>query len=137
MLLPETEQVAVPPSTKEAPGIDALPSILLPLAGPEEYDLDVGFKQISKATFTDVVRFTLQDLEKLPASLQLPPSDKRRERDETLRLTHIETLLLLCTTRWGRDYLRNNGVYEVTRVLHSNEKAEQARFPPAITEVHQ
>jgi hypothetical protein len=25
-----------------APGIDALPYILLPLAGPEEYDLDVS-----------------------------------------------------------------------------------------------
>lgn len=42
MLLPETERAAVPPSTEEAPGIDALPAILLPLVGPEEFDLDVG-----------------------------------------------------------------------------------------------
>lgn len=42
MLLPEVEIVAVTPSTKEAPGIDALPAILLPLAGPEEIGLDVG-----------------------------------------------------------------------------------------------
>ena len=42
MLLPEVERVAVTPSTKEAPGIDALPAILLPLAGPEEIGLDVG-----------------------------------------------------------------------------------------------
>ena len=42
MFLPETERASVPPSTKEAPGIDALPAILLPLAGPEEFDVDVG-----------------------------------------------------------------------------------------------
>ena len=38
-----------------------------------------------------------------------------------LRLTHVETLLLLGTTRWGRDYLRTHGVYEVVRVLHEQE----------------
>jgi len=42
MLLPEVERVAVTPSTKEAPGIDMLPAILLPVAGPEECGLDVG-----------------------------------------------------------------------------------------------
>ena len=42
MLLPEAERVAVAPSSKEAPGIDTLPAILLPLAGPEEFCLDVG-----------------------------------------------------------------------------------------------
>ena len=44
MLFSEVERTAVSPSTKEAPGIDALPAILLPLAGPEEFDLDVGFE---------------------------------------------------------------------------------------------
>lgn len=105
MLLPETERAAVPPSTKEASGVDVLPAILLPLAGPEEFDLD--------------------DLDKLPASLQLLPPDKKREQDGVLRLVHIETLLLFCTTRWGRDYLRNNGVYEVVRTLHLQETSEQ------------
>ena len=38
-----------------------------------------------------------------------------------LRVTHVETLLLLCTTRWGRDYLRTHGVYEVVQVLHEQE----------------
>jgi len=42
MLLPDTERAVVPPSTKEAPGIDTLPAILLPLAGSEEFDVDVG-----------------------------------------------------------------------------------------------
>lgn len=41
ILLPDTTLVAIPPSTVEAPGADALPYLLLPLAGPEEYGLDV------------------------------------------------------------------------------------------------
>jgi hypothetical protein len=40
-LSPETSKVVIPPSSIEAPGIDALPYILLPLAGPEELDLEV------------------------------------------------------------------------------------------------
>jgi hypothetical protein len=28
---------------------------------------------------------------------------------------------LLCTRRWGRDYLRAHGVYEVAQVLHEQE----------------
>lgn len=31
----------MPPSTVAAPGIDILPYVLLPLAGPEEFDLEV------------------------------------------------------------------------------------------------
>ena len=38
----------------------------------------------------------------------------------------VEMLLLLCTTRWGRDYLRGNGVYEVVRALHENETVDKA-----------
>lgn len=41
LLSPETDKVAVPPSTLQAPGMDVLPYILLPLAGPEEFDLEV------------------------------------------------------------------------------------------------
>ena len=53
MLFPETERAAVPPSTKEAPGIDALPAILLPLAGPEEFDLNVGCERSWKVISAD------------------------------------------------------------------------------------
>ncbi len=41
MLTPEDTLAAVPPSPVEAPGIDVLPYLLLPLAGPEEFDLEV------------------------------------------------------------------------------------------------
>ena len=39
-------------------------------------------------------------------------------------MTHVETLLLLCTTYWGREYLRTHGVYEIIRTLHENEAVD-------------
>ncbi|KAL7280325.1 hypothetical protein ACG7TL_005242 [Trametes sanguinea] len=105
LLANENEKVTVPPSTVTAPGMDILPYVLLPLAGPEEFDLE--------------------DQELLPPALQFLPPTKEREPDPVIRLTHVETLLLLCTTRWGRDYLRTHGVYEVVRALHENEEVEK------------
>ncbi|KAI8985535.1 DUF383-domain-containing protein [Trametes punicea] len=105
LLASEVEKVTVPPSTVAAPGMDILPYVLLPLAGPEEFDLE--------------------DQELLPPALQFLPPTKKREPDPAIRLTHVETLLLLCTTRWGRDHLRTHGVYEVVRALHENEEVEK------------
>ncbi|KAI0321559.1 DUF383-domain-containing protein [Amylostereum chailletii] len=105
MLSPDTVPISIPPSTENAPGMDVLPYILLPLAGPEEFDLD--------------------DQELLPASLQFLPPTKKRDPDPILRLLHVETLLLFCTTRWGRDHLRNNGVYQVIRALHEQESDDR------------
>jgi hypothetical protein len=70
---------------------------------------------------------TLQDQEKLPDALQFLPPTKKREYDSTLRLMYIETLLLFCHTRWGRDFLRDNGVYEIVRAAHLDEKVEKVR----------
>ncbi|KLO13247.1 DUF383-domain-containing protein [Schizopora paradoxa] len=106
MLSEETEMVAASSSSAlSAPGINVLPYILLPLAGPEEFDLD--------------------DQEKLHSSLQFLPDTKKRETDEVLRLTHVESLLLLSTTRAGRDCLRGAGVYEIIREMFKSEKAER------------
>ncbi|KAH0582464.1 hypothetical protein H2248_010409 [Termitomyces sp. 'cryptogamus'] len=105
ILSPETDKVAVPPSTTLAPGVDALPYILLPLAGPEEFELE--------------------DQEKLPEALQFLPPTKTRESDPALRLMHVETLLLLCHTRWGRTYLREHGVYEIIRAAHLAETVDK------------
>ncbi|GBE86618.1 Protein HGH1 homolog [Sparassis crispa] len=105
LLSPDSTRVTIPPSTLEALGLDILPYVLLPLAGPEEFDLE--------------------DQELLPPALQFLPPTKKREPDPVLRLTHVETLLLLSTTRWGRDHLRNNGVYEVIRALHENEEVDE------------
>ncbi|KAF9523371.1 hypothetical protein CPB83DRAFT_862976 [Crepidotus variabilis] len=101
MLSPESEQVALPPVKEPGPGIDVLPHLLLPLAGPEEFELD--------------------DQEKLLEPLQFLPSTKTRESDSSIRLTLVETLLLLCHTRWGRDYFRQHGVYQIVRLTHENE----------------
>ncbi|KAH6916375.1 cytoplasmic protein [Coprinopsis sp. MPI-PUGE-AT-0042] len=105
MLSPETTQVAVSPSKVLSPGVDALPYLLLPLAGPDEFDLD--------------------DQEKLLPPLQFLPPEKKRESDPSIRLTHIEALLLLCHTRWGREYQREHGVYEIIREFHMQEKDEK------------
>jgi hypothetical protein len=41
LLSPESIKICIPPSTVEAPSIDILPYLLLPVAGPEELDLEV------------------------------------------------------------------------------------------------
>ncbi|KAH9943846.1 DUF383-domain-containing protein [Amylocystis lapponica] len=105
LLAPDSTRIAIPPATLEAPGLDVLPYVLLPLAGPEEFDLE--------------------EQERLPPALQFLPPTKAREPDAVLRRTHVETLLLLCTTRWGRVRLRESGVYEVVRALHESEREDK------------
>lgn len=78
--------------------VNILPYILLPLAGNESYDED-------------------EMLDMLP-DLQLLPPDKQRDPDATILKTHVETLLLLTTTRHGRDYLREVNVYPLIRETH-------------------
>nr|ASF90222.1 hypothetical protein SPAR02212 [Bartheletia paradoxa] len=85
-----------------APGVNALGYILLPLCGPEEFDLE--------------------DQDALPPSVQFLPSTTKRERDPVLRLALVESLLLLCTTLYGRENLRARGVYTVVKVAHTVEK---------------
>ncbi|KIK52292.1 hypothetical protein GYMLUDRAFT_49994 [Collybiopsis luxurians FD-317 M1] len=105
---PNPSSSSTPPTTPtltSAPGADALPYLLLPLAGPEELDLEI------------------QD--SLPPALQLLPPDKTREPDPAIRLMLIEILLLCCHTRWGRDYMREKGVYEVVKVTHECEGVDK------------
>lgn len=78
--------------------INILPYILLPIAGPEEIDEDEMFD--------------------LPDELQLLPSDKKRDPLNTIICVHLESLLLLCTTRQLREYLREKSVYTLIRELH-------------------
>ncbi|XP_058467154.1 protein HGH1 homolog [Malaya genurostris] len=81
--------------------VDVLPFILLPLAGPEEFDDETN--------------------EKLPIELQYLGPEKRREDDPDIRKMLLESLGQLCATRKGRGYLRERGVYEVLRELHKFE----------------
>ena len=89
MLTPESENVAVPPSKVEAHGIDVLPYLLLPLAGPEEFDLEViasssikilpailillsGPRQTTRAS-------TIPSCRQDPGTRRGPASDARRD----------------------------------------------------------
>ncbi|XP_065082837.1 protein HGH1 homolog [Ochlerotatus camptorhynchus] len=81
--------------------VDVLPYILLPLAGPEEFDDDTN--------------------DKLPVELQYLGPDKSREEDPDIRKMLLESLAQLCATRKGREYLRDRGTYEVLRELHKFE----------------
>ncbi|RMZ80805.1 hypothetical protein DV737_g2824, partial [Chaetothyriales sp. CBS 132003] len=87
--------------------VNILPYLLLPLAGNEEY--------------------SAEETEGMLVELQLLPADKQREADEGLVVTLVETLLLLTTTREGREVLRRSGVYPIIRLLHEKVQSEQVR----------
>ncbi|XP_074494531.1 protein HGH1 homolog [Sebastes fasciatus] len=82
--------------------VDILPSLLLPLAGPEE--------------------LTEEENDGLPVDLQYLPEDKKREEDPDIRKMLLETLLLLTATRAGRDILKDKNAYPIIRELHRWEK---------------
>ncbi|KAJ8121360.1 hypothetical protein ONZ43_g2167 [Nemania bipapillata] len=84
--------------------IDILPYILLPIIGSEEYDLD-------------------ETMAMLP-DLQLLPPDKQRDSDPNIIQTHVETLLLLSTTREARDRMREVKVYPIIRETHARVQDE-------------
>lgn len=84
--------------------IDILPFILLPLAGPEEFDEE--------------------DNEKFPIELQFLGADKKREEDPDIRKMLLESLSQLCATKKGREVLRMRGTYEILRELHKFENTE-------------
>lgn len=81
--------------------VDILPFILLPLAGPEEFDEETN--------------------DKFPIELQYLAPEKEREEDPDIRKMLVESLGQLCATRKGREYLRNRGTYEILRELHKFE----------------
>ncbi|PHH60005.1 hypothetical protein CDD81_2209 [Ophiocordyceps australis] len=78
--------------------IGILPYILLPLAGPEDYDDDEAANMLP--------------------DLQLLPPDKRRDSDPMILQTHLETLTLLTTTLHGRHVLRRIKAYPIIRETH-------------------
>lgn len=87
--------------------INILPYLLLPITGNEEYDDE-------------------DSLGMLP-DLQLLPPDKRRDPDPTIIQTHVETLMLLTTTRLGRDILREVKVYPIIREMHMRVENDDVR----------
>lgn len=92
---------------QEPAGLNLLPYILLPLAGAEE--------------------FPLEETENMLPELQLLPPDKKRESDVEILVTHLETLLLLTTSAFGRERMRRVEVYPVIRECHANVESEEVR----------
>ncbi|KAG2412639.1 hypothetical protein HFD88_010196 [Aspergillus terreus] len=84
-----------------------LPYILLPIMGPEEFDVE-------------------ETMDMLP-DLQMLPPDKKRDSDHNIIVTHLETLLLLTTTREGRDKMRAVKVYPIVRECHLHVDSEEVR----------
>ncbi|KAB5572092.1 hypothetical protein GE09DRAFT_1170402 [Coniochaeta sp. 2T2.1] len=78
--------------------INILPYILLPIMGPEDYDDN--------------------DTMGMLPDLQLLPPDKQRDSDPNIIQTHVETLLLLSSSRKGRDLMREIKVYPIIRETH-------------------
>ncbi|KAH0844982.1 hypothetical protein AYO21_04094 [Fonsecaea monophora] len=89
------------------PGVNILPYILLPLAGSEEFPEE-------------------ESANMLP-DLQLLPPDKARDSDNDILTTHLETLLLLTTTKEGREKLRQVQVYPLIRETHTHVEDEGVR----------
>ena len=87
--------------------INVLPFILLPLCGNEEYDMD--------------------EFEQFPEEIQMLGDDKKRETDSVLRTMLLESIILLTTTRFGREYLRKKQVYRVIQRLHVQETDEDLK----------
>jgi hypothetical protein len=95
------------PSFLDPDKINIMPYVLLPLMGPEEY--------------------SDEDTEGMLEDLQLLPPDKEREKDKEILKTHLETLLLLTTTREGRDYMRQIKVYPIVRECHLHIDDDEVR----------
>ena len=95
------------PALLSSSEINILPYILLPLAGGEEY--------------------TDEENDQLLEELQYLPSDKKRDAEPEILKTHLETLLLLTSTREGRDELRGKGAYLVVRECHVAVEDEGVR----------
>lgn len=87
--------------------IDLLLYILSPISLPENKGL------------------TDDEIFDLPDELQLLGEDKKFEHLSEIVAIHLESILLLCSTRNGRDYLRSKSVYPVVRELHKESNDEK------------
>ncbi|GME42032.1 DNA-binding protein hgh1 [Neofusicoccum parvum] len=87
--------------------VNLLPYLLLPLMGGEEY--------------------ADEDTDGMLDEVQLLPPDKAREPEADILKTHLETLLLLTTTRLARDELRRIKLYPIVRETHLHVEDDDVR----------
>lgn len=83
--------------------VNLVPHVLYPIMGPDD---------VINMTPEDAVAIGIDPLVTLRGE-----KGKRREADVSIRRTLLETLLLFCSSRRGREGLRKRGVYEVIRDL--------------------
>lgn len=94
---------------------------------------DTEFHKFLLSTDLDLLTFLLnpiignedypdEEMDKLPIALQYLPQEKQRDKDVDVRKMVLETLNKLCTKRFGREILRDNGVYYILREYHKWEK---------------
>eukprot|EP01147_Barroeca_monosierra_P008958 gene8958-1295_t len=84
--------------------VSILPSLLLPLAGPEDLNEE--------------------DMDGMLDDLQYLPPDKEREKDPSTRKLLLEALLRLGATKHGRETMRHVKVYPILREYHKWEQIE-------------
>jgi hypothetical protein len=89
------------------PELNLFVYVLLPLSGPEDY--------------------TDEEMEDMPAELQLLEPEKKRELDPQLRIMLLEILIAISSTREVRDIMRSISVYHVIKKLHLQEKNEDVQ----------
>lgn len=94
-------------ASDEEQGANLLPYLLLPLMGNEEY--------------------SDEDNEGMLDECQLLDPDKSREPQSDIIVTHLETLLLLTTTREARDKFREIKLYPILREVHSHVENDDVR----------
>lgn len=87
--------------------VDILPSLLLPLAGSEQFEEE--------------------EMEKLPEDLQYLSDNKERDPDPDIRKMLLEALMKLCCTRHGRVHLREKQTYLILRELHKWETEDEVK----------
>lgn len=61
----------------------------------------------------------------LPDELQFLDEDRKIEPLRDIISVHLESVLLLCATRKGREFLRSKSVYPVVRELHKESKDDK------------
>jgi hypothetical protein len=94
------------PDSENEHGI--LPYILLPLMS-------------GSTTFKDDETFDM------PEDMQLLPPEKKFESDNEIVKVHLDSLLLLCTSKEGREKLRETQTYPIIRELHLEVEDEEVR----------
>ncbi|XBW37035.1 hypothetical protein QEN19_002615 [Hanseniaspora menglaensis] len=70
--------------------------------------------------YKDQENLTDDEMFNLPDELQFLLEDKQREPEHNIILVYLESMLLLCTLKQGRDYLREKSVYPLIRELHKH-----------------